>query len=117
MDVKQHLIDQLESFGFPVYLQGAMSRDEEYPPDFFTFWNNETWGAGFFNDEATRTVWDFDVNFYSDDPAHVSDYMAQARVKLKNAGFTVVGKGYDVLSDEASHTGRGMNVLFMEKEE
>ena len=32
------LISTLETFGFPVMLQGALLPNEPYPADFFTFW-------------------------------------------------------------------------------
>ena len=32
---------------------------------------------------------------------------------LKEHGFIISGDGYDVASDEKTHTGRGVNVLFM----
>lgn len=115
MDVKQLLIDTLDSFELPVFLQGSLQDDEEYPESFFTFWNNETEDAAFFDNAETRTVWNFDVNFYSSDPALVNTMLRQAKTKLKAAGFIVQGAGYDVVSDEPTHTGRGVGVVYIER--
>lgn len=115
--MKETLIKLLESFGYPVYLQGAMSNDEVYPESFFTFWNNDTPESVFYGNRSYATVWDFDVNFYSCDPILTNSKILEARHLLKENGFIVDGKGYDVISDEKSHTGRGMNVLYLEREE
>lgn len=115
MDVKQLLIDTIESFNYPVYQQGSMSDSDDYPASFFTFFNNNTNDDAFFDNTATRIIWDFDLNIYSIDPDVVNNTLTQAKPLLKAAGFIVNGVGYDVLSDEETHTGRGINVLYIEK--
>ena len=40
--------------------------------------------------------------------------MEEAINKLKAEHFIVPGKGYDAETDEPTHTGRGINVLFLE---
>lgn len=115
MDVKELLINTISGFNYPIYLQGSMSKDETYPASFFTFWNNDTTDDAFFDNNETETIWDFDLNFYSNDPALVNTVLLQAKKLLKAAGFIPDGSGYDVLSDEASHTGRGINLLYIER--
>lgn len=112
--MKELLITLLESFGYPVFLQGSLSEDEAYPESFFTFWNNETPDGSHYDNEAINYVWNFDVNFYSVDPELVNTMLLQAKAILKQNGFIVGGKGYDVASDEPTHTGRGINVLIVE---
>lgn len=116
MDVKQTFIDVLESFGYSVFLQGSLQEDDAYPESFFTFWNNYTEDAAFYDNQETRTFWDFDLNFYSSNPALVNSQLLEAKKLLKQNGFVVQGKGYDVLSDEETHTGRGINVTYIEKD-
>lgn len=116
MDVKQLLIDTLEQFGYPIILQGSLSNEEEYPEDFFTFFNNDSSSAAFFDNEETQTIWDFDLNFYSSSPESVNATLLQAKSLLKAKGFIIDGKGYDVLSDEPTHTGRGINLIYIERE-
>ena len=115
MDVKQLLIDTLESFNYPILLQGTLSDENAYPDSFFTFFNNDTVDEAFFDNNETQTTWDFDLNFYSNDPALVNSVLLEAKPLLKSAGFIVDGKGYDVLSDTPTHTGRAFNVLYIEK--
>lgn len=117
MDVKQLLIDTLAAKyeDWPIILQGSMSKEDEYPDSFFTFWNNQTDDDAFYDNNETRTIWNFDLNFYSNDPALVNGVMLEVKPLLKAVGFIPNGSGYDVLSDEPTHTGRGMNLLFIER--
>ncbi len=108
------LIQILSSFGYPVYRQGSMSNDEKYPETFFTFWNNNSPDHAYYDDCDYGTEWDFDVNVYSSNPALTYSVLADARIALKKAGWIVASKGYDVASDEATHTGRGINALFLQ---
>ena len=115
MDVKQLLIDTLSSFNYPIYQQGSMSDSDDYPESFFTFFNNDTSDDDFFDNTETITIWDFDLNIYSNDPDVVNTTLREAKPLLKAVGFIVDGVGYDVLSDFETHTGRGINVLYIEK--
>lgn len=115
VNMKDLLIQTLQTIGYPIILQGSLGKDEAYPDSFFTFWNNDTEGNEFYDNEEHSYVWDFDLNFYSNDPTLVNTKLLEAKTKLKSAGFIVTGKGYDVASDEPTHTGRGINVLKIEK--
>lgn len=115
-DVKTLLIDTLDqSFHFPIYLQGSLSDQDEYPASFFTFWNNYTDDNAFYDNSETEVIWDFDLNFYSNDPALVNSVLVQAKQILKAVGFIPDGSGHDVLSDEDTHTGRGLTLLFIQR--
>jgi cephalosporin-C deacetylase-like acetyl esterase len=106
------LIETLEAFGYPVRLQGSLLPDEPYPDDFFTFWNNDSYGNSYYNNIEASTVFSYDVNFYSVSPDRVYSKLREAAAALKAAGFIVSGDGYSVGSDEPSHDGRGINVLY-----
>ncbi len=112
--MEDNLISILESFGFPVLRQGSLSDDEEYPDNFFTFWNIDSPDHSHYNNNDYGTDWAYDVNFYSNDPENTYNILATARATLKAAGWIVNGKGYDVTSDEISHTGRGMEVYYLD---
>lgn len=112
--MKEQLIELLSSFGYPVFLQGSLSQDEAYPQSFFTFWNNDTEDQNHYDNEAIAYVWDFDINFYSTDTTLVNTMLLQVKALLKANKWIVGGKGYDVASDEPTHTGRGMNALYLE---
>ncbi len=115
MDVKQAFIAAVETVGYPVILQGGLAQDAPYPASFFTFWNNESFEKKSYDNRETLIEWDFDLNFYSNDPALVNSKLLDAKIALKRAGFIVGGAGYDVLSDEPTHTGRGTQVIYLER--
>ena len=108
------LIESLKDFGYPVIRQGSLAPLVPYPRHFFTFWNNSSDGDGFYNNQETKTIWDFDLNFYSVDPGLTYSVLLDAKRVLKKAGFIVTGKGHDVASDEITHTGRGISVSYIE---
>ena len=100
---------------YPVYLQGSLSNDDVYPDSFFTYWNNDTLDVSFFDNEPSVVIWDFDLNFYSLDPDLVNTVLLTAKTLLKQAGFIPDGSGHDVASDEDTHTGRGIGLMYMQK--
>lgn len=112
--MEDKLIEILETFGYPVVRQGSLGPDEEYPDSFFTFWNNDSPDHAHYDNAEYGTEWDFDVNFYSIDPEKTYQVLADARIELKQNKWIIPGKGYDVASDEVTHTGRGMRVFYLE---
>ena len=114
--MKDLLIELLESFEYPVFLQGSLNKDDAYPDSFFTFWSDESVDGSHYDNDAINWVWSFSVYFYSTDPALVNSMIdEQVRKLLKQNGFIVSGKGYDVASDEPTHTGRGIDALIIER--
>ena len=107
------LIEVLSQFGYPVKLQGSLLPDEPYPDHFFTFWNNDSYGEAFYDDDEKSIAYDYDVNFYSINPELVYTKLREAKTALKRAGFIVSGDGYSVGSDEPTHDGRGINVKYL----
>lgn len=112
--MEDKLIEILETFGYSVVRQGSLGPDEEYPDSFFTFWNNDSPDHAHYDNAEYGTEWDFDVNFYSIDPEKTYQVLADARIKLKQNKWIIPGKGYDVASDEVTHTGRGMRAFYLE---
>lgn len=108
------LITILESFKVPVDRQGSMSSHDEYPETFITFWNNDTPDHAHYDNQEYGTEWDFNVYVYSSDPAITYSLLSDIRAALKAAGWIPTSKGFDVESDEQTHTGRGIRVLYLE---
>lgn len=106
------LISLLESFGYPVKRQGSLADDEDYPESFFTFWNNTSYESAFYDNAEHSEIGDFDVNFYSTDPALVYSKIREAKKLLKASNFIVYDSGHDLASDVDTHTGRGISVLY-----
>lgn len=105
-----------EAYGYPVRLQGSFRADESYPSHFFTFWNNSSDGDSFYDNDEGAIVWDYDLNFYSNNPQLVNTMLIKAKALLKSKGFTVNGAGHDVTSDEPTHTGRGITVIYRQEQ-
>ena len=105
------LIEILETFGYPVKRQGSLGNDP-YPDRFFTFWCRDSYDGTYYDNNPISIIEIFDVNFYSIEPDETHLMLKKARVKLKEHGFIVDGAGHDVDSDEQTHTGRGINVMY-----
>lgn len=114
-DTLNKLYDVLDGFGYPVYLQGSMSDDEQYPNAFYTYYNNNSTGALWYDNIENANVWDFDVNAYAANPDTAQDMLIAARDALRQNGFICAGAGYDIISDEPTHIGRGINVGYIER--
>ena len=112
--VEGALISLLESFTFPVFRQGSVT--ESYPDNFFTFWESEENGNSYYDNATVDVYYQFSVYFYSTNPANTYSYIEQARSLLKQNGWTIKTRGYDVASGEPSHTGRGFDVIYLNHE-
>lgn len=110
------LISILETLGYPVKLQGSFAPDESYPDHFFTFWNDSADGVSYYSNTEGAILWQYSLNFYSIDPLLVNSKLLEAKALLKRAGWVVSGAGYSVMSDEPAHTGRGITVLYRQKQ-
>lgn len=116
------LISTLEALGCPVMLQGSLLPDEPYPDNFFTYWNDSADGSSYYSNTEGAILWAYSLNFYSVDPVLVSNMFKElkdtptAKSLLKSAGFIVSGAGYDVPSDEPTHTGRGISLLYRQEQ-
>lgn len=112
--MEDKLIELLESLGYPAYRQGSLTESQSYPDSFFTFWNNDSPDHSHYDNDNYGTEWNFNVNFYSIDPELTYSTLSDVRILLKQNHWIVPSKGFDVRSDEASHTGRGLTVFFLE---
>lgn len=106
------LISILDALGYPVYLQGSLLPNQPYPDNFFTFWNDSADGNSYFDDKENAIVWAYSLNFYSVNPTLTNTKLLEAKRLLKAHGWVASGAGYSVMSDEPTHTGRGITVLY-----
>ena len=109
------LISTLEALSYPVRKQGSLLPDEPYPNHFFTFWNDSADGSSYYSNTETAIIWQYSLNFYSSDPNMVTTKLLEAKSLLKAQGWVVNGAGYDVASDEPTHTGRGITILYRQE--
>lgn len=112
MDIALETI--LKSFGYPVYKQGSMMANAKYPETFFTYWNNASPDHSHYDNDNFGTAWDFNIYVYSNDPDLTHTLLLDARTALKQAGWVCPSKGFDVPSDEPTHTGRGLEIFYLE---
>lgn len=110
------LIETLEALGYPVKLQGSLLPEESYPDHFFTFWNDSADGTSFYSNDEGAIIWSYSLNFYSVDVVLVNSVLLEAKRLLKAKGFIVSGAGYSVMSDEPTHTGRGIDLLYRQEQ-
>ncbi len=110
------IISTLEALGYPVKLQGSLLPDEPYPDSFFTYWNDSADGTSYYSNSEGAILWLYSLNFYSTDPLLTNSKLMEAKELLKSAGFIVSGAGYDVPSDEDTHTGRSISLLYRQKQ-
>lgn len=103
--MKEKLIGLLESIGFPVYIQGGLQPDQEYPESFFTFWDFQADENSHYNNAPASCDWGFWIYFYSVDPNKVESEPQKAKELLKEHGFSFVGKAVSAASDVKTHTG------------
>jgi hypothetical protein len=109
-----NLLELLNQLNYPVIRQGSLGPEEAYPDTFFTFWNSDEAEHSAYDNDTVNVDWTFQVNVYSTDPDKTYDLLNQARTILKSAGYTIATRGYDVASDEITHTGRGMLVMYLQ---
>ena len=111
------LISILEGFEYPVYKQGSRSEEEEYPPTMITFWNADSPSQSFYDNEEYSSIFYYTVYVYSDDPDITYSLTEEIRTALKEAGWVIDGHGYDVPSDVKTHTGRGLDAIYLKVKE
>ena len=108
------LITILSGFNYPVYKQGSCDDAVYQDESFFTFWNNTSPDHAHYDNLSYGTAWDYNIFFYSVDPALPYTVMNGVIDNLKAAGWIVDGKGYDTVSDTKTHTGRGLHIQYLE---
>lgn len=113
--MKKELFSVLETFGYPVFLQGTLNEDDAYPDSFITYWTDDSEDISHYDDDTTSYAWYFSVTFYSNAPAEEMQIKAEEiRQALKKAGFMPQGKGMDAISDEPTHTAWQMDFIKIE---
>lgn len=108
------LEEVFEKTGLEYSRQGSYGEDDEYPESFFTFWNFDTPEEGFYDDKANRSVWYWQVYYYTKDPATLYSKMDEFIRLAKEVGFVVEGRGQDIPSDRPDYPGRMITIKYME---
>ena len=117
--MKTLLIETIENVGYKnlVFLHGSMNPDEAFPHKFVTIKTMSSPDVAHYDNVSVGTAWEFQVINYSDDPRIVADDSKKIRDALRSAGFIPQGKGYDIPSDEPTHSGWLCDYLIFEMED
>ena len=117
MDVKAEFLSILGEYDYPIFLQGTLESDDAYPESFFTFWNDDTIDLSYYDNLAHRCVWNFSLYFFSTDPDLVNSILLDVKKDFQSAGWFVRGRGYDAPADNPSHTGRAIDLSYIDWED
>lgn len=96
-----------------VYLQG--SAPETLPPLYISFMTAASVTTCYDNSDYV-TKWRVQTVVYGVDPVDVKRLAKAARKVVKNAGFTPIGKGYNLMSGNPEYTGWIQEFYFIENE-
>lgn len=102
---------------FDVILQGTIDPEDGYPDNFFSYWNWETPRDGFYNNKHTKVHWAFQIIAYSTDRNFLIEMTNKAIEELEKNEFIIDSDGEDIASNLQSHTGKMIEVYFIEKKE
>ena len=115
---KKKLIEVLTNAGYveggTLFQHNSMPESIPYPDTFVTFKNEKTIDDLHYDNNPYYTNWYFFICVYSNDPDMTNTELVRIKPMLKEAGFTVKGKGEDIASDEPTHTGRTIDVIYQE---
>lgn len=115
MEIREKLLNLLSTLNVPVFLQGSMAKDEPYPDKFITYWENPE-GTNDYDNETKFVIYSYNVYIYANDPYTVEQLLHDVRVLLKHNNFIILTRGFDVASDEKTHTGKGIEVGYINTE-
>jgi len=102
---------------FDVVLQGTLDPEDGYPDNFFSYWNWETPRDGYYNNKHTKVYWGFQIIAYSSDRNFLNKMTKRAIEELEKNEFITDSDGEDIASNIKSHTGKMIEVYFIEKKE
>lgn len=98
----------------PIFRQGSLGEEDAYPSTFLTFWAGTEYESTAYDNDTATVIWTYSVNAYSEDVSMVYSLIKLLRRLCKKAGWQTPDRGHDVASDEITHTGRGINVTYLE---
>lgn len=103
-EVREKLFEVLERNGLPIFLQGAMSKEAEYPDTFLTYFIPTNDDDIFADNAATHTAYTVQAAVYSNDIDKKDAVTEKIKADMKAEGF-LFQTGGDVASDVETHTG------------
>lgn len=114
MNFLELLYNTLKQFNLPIYLQGSIGADEKYPDHFITYWIPDSTDSSHYNNNVHTVDWYVTVIYYTNDMNTIMSKSAEILSALRAVGFIPQGKGNFIPSDEATHTGWTMDLIYCE---
>lgn len=108
------LFSLFEEIGLPYFRQGGIS-DEEYEPEFFTYWNINTSNISFYDNVEHRYIIYIQIGYYTNDAEKVYTGMENFIKKAKEKGFICDGRAKDADSGKDSFFGRVCYIRIIKK--
>ena len=111
-----NVVALLESLGLPVFMQGDMPQEMDYPDLFITYlWfsSSDLWR---FDNRATATRYTCQITVYGREPNAVDDTVEALSEKLLKYGYSKEGGGRLIPSDEPEYLGWTNDYHFIVKE-
>lgn len=105
MNIIRHIYDTLAPLGYPVYLQGSLAEDAQYPDNFITYWIPGSESESFYDNAEHRQDWEISIIFYTKDIQQIILVIPQIISALRDSKFTVYGRGNFIPSDELDTVG------------
>jgi len=101
---------------YPTYRQGSMSATQQYPDNFFTYWNNYSELDSYYDDGDNLIIWSYDINFYTCEIKNIDEVLNGVVNQLRADNDIVIEQYiHDVASDEPSHVGKGLTISILER--
>ena len=116
MSSRTDFISLLETFGYPCFLQGTLEEDAPYPDTFITFQTTGSEDNSFYDNKLFAEDWNYTAILYTNNPLLIESEPPKIIQKLKQNGYLPQGKGFDIPSDEPTHTGWVLNFIHKEIE-
>lgn len=101
---------------YNVILQGSLDDEEEFPNNFFTYWNWDNARDGFYDNKHTRNLMGYQIDAYSTDRQFLNEMMEKAIEALETNGFIIDDDAVDV-SCQKGYTAKMIDVYFIKKKE
>lgn len=98
-----------ETMELPFYRQGTVN---EYDETFVTYWITENTLYSYYDNSPNAQVVTANVNLYTSDIENAYDIASTLCDELWGAGFEVTNNGIDIESDEETHIGIGIDVMY-----
>ena len=107
------LYNVLDAYGLPLYLQGTLGADEDYPDNFITYWIEDSKGNAFYDNDSNETDWSISIIYYTHDINSIKEFIPKLIDDLKINKFKVIGKGFFTPSDKPNCVGWILPAIYL----